>query len=88
MAALKIFFVLLFIPILSQAEVSDCVVKIRSAYSSNSVQPRVGSGLLIKWQNRFLVLTSDHVIFHSNRSFSHKNDRQWGTIPRFDLFVV
>lgn len=54
------------------ADSADSVVKIRSSYKNSSTQFRVGSGLLIKWGSRRFVLTSDHVVFHSNNSFIHQ----------------
>lgn len=69
-------FILLTCILLSTAFVhaspADSVVKIRSYYKSAALQPRVGSGLLIKFKGKRFVLTSDHIVYHGEKSFTHE----------------
>lgn len=52
-------------------DVSQTVLKIQSVLQGSSFQPRVGSAIFIEFKGTPLVLTSDHVIFHSNKSLKH-----------------
>lgn len=62
-------------PLLIQAislSPTDSIVKIKSYYKSPSFPPRIGSGMIILWRSQKYILTSDHVIYHSNKSFIHE----------------
>lgn len=85
MAALKAcFFFLLSLnwTLAAKAGENSAVVKVFSAYNGSSIQPRLGSGLVIKKMGHFYVLTSDHVVFHSNKSFTHKIQNNLGKISQ------
>jgi hypothetical protein len=53
-------------------DLSEAVVKITSSFSSSTIPPRQGSGILIRFRKKIFILTSDHVVYHSNRSFKHQ----------------
>jgi len=58
--------------LLQAAPFADSIVKIKSYYKSSSFPPRIGSGMVIQWQDHKYILTSEHVIYHSNKSFIHE----------------
>ncbi|WP_413291345.1 S1 family peptidase [Bdellovibrio sp. HCB337] len=88
MGALKLFFLFLIAPLVIYAATpSESVVKITSYYSTSSLQPRLGSGLVILWQGHKYVLTSDHVAYHSNRSFTHEITDEQGHKQTLEYFV-
>ena len=64
------------------AEISDSVVKIQSAATGISAAVRKGSAILVNFEGSQWILTSDHVIYHSNKNFKHAITLSSGkTIP-------
>lgn len=88
MVSLKLFYSLFFVPLLAPAAAVDSIVKIKSFYSTTSLQPRLGTGIVVQWRGHKYVLTSDHVIYHSNRSFTHQISDSKGHTDSLQYFVA